>query len=373
MTCPGLGTHRACRLVAACFAACLWAVPQQLWAAPSQARSETQLLAHIEAIDRSLVRAESALAAGDKEVRELTAASVAAESARAAADGAHAQVVAKLRRRLGALTRMDPAAALMALGSVRSLSQWMDDERLLAAIAKHDRELWAAHEATRVQLSSTIALALERAQGLEEAQSQRRATRDALARTRQSKARTLQNMRRRSARAVGSELQLAQARLTQVVRTAAAEGALGQATPGSGASKLVRSGRSGLPWPASGPVRLGFGQHTETAFGTATFHNGWDIAAAAGSPVAAVASGVVAYAAWLYGYGQVAILEHPGGYHTVHGHLSRLQVAAGQRVKQGDILGAVGDTGSLRGTVLYFEIRHRGLPQDPQLFMGRRR
>lgn len=338
-------------------------------ASAAQGRSETQLLAQVEAIDRALVRAEANLAAGENDVRALASAVAAAESARAAAADAYGQATAQLRRRLGALTRMGPQAQLVALKSVQSLSMLMDDERLLAAIAKHDRDLWAAHEATRVQLETTIALAQERAQALEAAQQQRRVARDDLAQSRQRKNRALQGMRRRREdRAVGAELQLAQVRLAQVVQRAAAA-----AAGGSAAAPRPPARSAGLPWPASGPVRVGFGQHTEAAFGTATFHNGWDIAAAAGSPVVAVAAGKVAYASWLHGYGQVAIVEHPGGYHTVHGHLSQLHVTSGQRVRPGDLLGAVGDTGSLRGTVLYFEIRHRGLPQDPRLFLRRRR
>jgi septal ring factor EnvC (AmiA/AmiB activator) len=335
--------------------------PTKAAVAPPSAQ-ELRLLSEIDAIDRKLVRAETALAEGEGQVHALATALADAESARATANADYQAAMVKLGRRLGALTRLPPASNVALLSGVDSLATLVDDQWLLSAVAHHDRQLWAAHQATHQQLSQTIALTQERALALDEAQKRRRALRDALASRRQRKDRVVAGLRkRRSHKALGAELQLAQARLGQVV---------GGPSPASPRGRLPAGNK--LPWPATGKVRLGFGQQTEGAFGTSTFHNGWDIGAAAGADVQAVAAGRVAYAQWLHGYGQVAIVEHPGGYHTVHAHLSRLHVQAGQRVRAGQLLGAVGDTGSLRGTVLYFEIRHRGVPQDPRLYLARR-
>ena len=122
---------------------------------------------------------------------------------------------------------------------------------------------------------------------------------------------------------------------------------------------------------ADGSVDLSFGQKVERSTGTTTTHNGWDIRAKAGSSVQAVSSGRVAYANWLHGYGQVVIIDHGDSYHSIMAHLATITAKVGDEVTQGARIGSVGDTGSLRGTVLYFELRHRGMPIDPKSWLRR--
>ena len=84
-----------------------------------------------------------------------------------------------------------------------------------------------------------------------------------------------------------------------------------------------------------------------------------------GTPVRSVAPGLVRLAGWFRGYGKIVILDHGDEYFTVLGHLEEIRVDVGDRVTSGDVIGTVGDTGSLLGARLYFEIRHGGEPQDP--------
>jgi septal ring factor EnvC (AmiA/AmiB activator) len=74
---------------------------------------------------------------------------------------------------------------------------------------------------------------------------------------------------------------------------------------------------------------------------------------------------VVAYSGWLKGYGNLLILDHGSGYHSLMAHLSRTLVQVGQQVEAGQPVAQVGDTGSLKGSYLYFEIRYRGQAIDP--------
>jgi septal ring factor EnvC (AmiA/AmiB activator) len=90
-----------------------------------------------------------------------------------------------------------------------------------------------------------------------------------------------------------------------------------------------------------------------------------DLAAAEGTPVRAVADGSVRFAGWFRGYGKIVILDHGEAYFTVSGHLADTAVALGERVAAGDPVGSVGETGSLSGPRLYFEIRRGGEPLDP--------
>lgn len=133
----------------------------------------------------------------------------------------------------------------------------------------------------------------------------------------------------------------------------------GPASSGFGALK------GKLALPVTGPIEVGFGRVVNPRFNTVTVQKGVDIRAVAGTPVKAVAEGTVAYAGWLRGYGNLLIVDHGGGYHTLVAHLSEVLPQVGAHVAEGDVVGAVGDTGSLKGAYLYFELRRGGQAVDP--------
>jgi septal ring factor EnvC (AmiA/AmiB activator) len=134
------------------------------------------------------------------------------------------------------------------------------------------------------------------------------------------------------------------------------------------------SGSKGMfPWPLNGPVLTRFGMQRHPQFGTMVFRRGIEIEAQEGQGVRAVESGRVAYADWYKGYGKLMILDHGNGFYTLYGNLSRLDLAKGEPVAKGQLIGVAGDTGSLRkGSKLYFEIRRNGEAQDPLRWLSRR-
>jgi septal ring factor EnvC (AmiA/AmiB activator) len=133
------------------------------------------------------------------------------------------------------------------------------------------------------------------------------------------------------------------------------------AVSGTGFASL----RGRLAWPADGRVVGEYGAQVHPRFGTKTFRNGIDIDVAEGASITAVASGQVLYTGWFRGYGNLIIVDHGGEYYTLYAHASNIRVAEGDEIKQGQAIGTVGDTGSLQGPRLYFEVRHGGRPQDP--------
>ncbi len=120
-----------------------------------------------------------------------------------------------------------------------------------------------------------------------------------------------------------------------------------------------------LPLPSDGILEVAFGKVINPKFNTVTVQKGWDIRAAEGTMVRAIARGQVVYAGWLRGYGNVLIIDHGGGFHSLVAHLGTLSRAVGESVEPGDPVGTVGDTGSLKGPYLYFEIRQDGEAVDP--------
>jgi septal ring factor EnvC (AmiA/AmiB activator) len=138
--------------------------------------------------------------------------------------------------------------------------------------------------------------------------------------------------------------------------------------PGTGFAGL----RGRLPWPADGRVVAAFGARVHPRFGTRTFRNGVDIEAVEGKDVAAVYAGHVIYTGWFKGYGNLIILDHDNEYYTLYAHIADIAVKEGDDVHQGQRIGTVGETGSLEGPRLYFEVRHQGKPQNPEQWLRQR-
>ncbi len=128
------------------------------------------------------------------------------------------------------------------------------------------------------------------------------------------------------------------------------------------------SGKGKLAWPVTGPVTSGFGMRVHPVLGYARMHSGVDIAAPSGTPVGSAAAGIVAFAGWSGGYGNLVVVDHGDGLATAYAHLSRTAVRTGQSVSQGQEIGNVGCTGLCTGPHLHFEVRVNGQPVDPMQY-----
>jgi murein DD-endopeptidase MepM/ murein hydrolase activator NlpD len=98
-------------------------------------------------------------------------------------------------------------------------------------------------------------------------------------------------------------------------------------------------------------------------------HQGIDLASPTGTPIYAAADGFVGKADWFGAYGLYVQLEHGGELQTRYGHMSRLNVAPGQRVRKGDVIGYVGSTGRSTGPHLHYEVRIAGQAVNPVPYM----
>lgn len=112
-------------------------------------------------------------------------------------------------------------------------------------------------------------------------------------------------------------------------------------------------------YPASGILTSEFG------YRWGKNHDGIDIGASTGTPIRASDGGTVTLSGWYYGYGLAIIIDHGGGYKTLYGHNSANYVSVGERVFQGQTIGAVGNTGYSTGPHLHFEIQKYGVPVNP--------
>lgn len=123
--------------------------------------------------------------------------------------------------------------------------------------------------------------------------------------------------------------------------------------------------------PVNGYITDGFGMRRNPFNGEGReVHEGLDIAVDFGTPAAATADGLVIYAAPHAGYGNLVIVYHSNGITSRYGHLSRISVEAGQRVKRGDQVGNVGSTGRSTGPHVHYEIRENDQAVDPLRYAG---
>jgi murein DD-endopeptidase MepM/ murein hydrolase activator NlpD len=153
---------------------------------------------------------------------------------------------------------------------------------------------------------------------------------------------------------------LIQERLAAAARARAARGNpfVGR-LPGTG----VGISAAGFIWPVQGVITSGFGPRW------GRMHTGIDIAAPAGTPIHTAKAGEVIYADWLGGYGNLVVVDHGDSVVTLYAHQSRIGVAEGQVLNQGDVLGFVGSTGHSTGNHLHFEVRIDTQPRNPRPYL----
>jgi murein DD-endopeptidase MepM/ murein hydrolase activator NlpD len=137
--------------------------------------------------------------------------------------------------------------------------------------------------------------------------------------------------------------------------------------PGAKYTSIERAYALGVAFekPVRGRVTSRFGYRRDPFSKKRAFHTGVDIAGRFGSEVRAAREGSVVFSGARFGSGKVVILGHAFGYQTVYAHLSAARVSKGQKVRQGEIIGFIGDSGRSTGPHLHFEIWHRGRLINP--------
>jgi septal ring factor EnvC (AmiA/AmiB activator) len=120
-----------------------------------------------------------------------------------------------------------------------------------------------------------------------------------------------------------------------------------------------------LNMPVMGKIVDYFGPYKNSKFNVVNFRSGIVIQADRGEPIRAVFGGKIIYAGWLKGYGNMIIADHGDNYYTVYAHAEELFASKDNIVEKGEVVATVGDTGSLIGPSLHFEVRHHGKPVDP--------
>jgi len=120
--------------------------------------------------------------------------------------------------------------------------------------------------------------------------------------------------------------------------------------------------------PVKGLVTAAYGYRKSPFTGKREFHEGMDIAALPGTPVVATADGIVRFAGLAGSYGNVVFIDHGQGFTTAYGHNSKIRVQARQRVRRGEIIAYVGNTGRTTGPHVHYEVHLDGVASNPMKY-----
>ena len=146
-------------------------------------------------------------------------------------------------------------------------------------------------------------------------------------------------------------------------------GVTGTATDEYFEDKPFQAYKGLLKMPVKGKIVSLFGKFKNTRYDVLNFRSGIEIQTERGEPIQAVYRGKILYADWFKGYGNMIIIDHGNSYYTVYAHIEEVFKTAGDVVESGEVMATVGDTGSMTGPKLYFEVRHHGKPLDPMQWL----
>ena len=112
----------------------------------------------------------------------------------------------------------------------------------------------------------------------------------------------------------------------------------------------------------------GYGWRIDPVYQIRRFHEGMDFSAPVGTDIFATGNGTVTYSGWRQGYGETIVIDHGFNYETLYAHCSKRLVRVGQKVKRGDVIALVGNTGKSTGPHVHYEVHYGGRPIDPRNF-----
>lgn len=271
-----------------------------------------------------------------------------------------------LKRRLRAMQRYGQSYEVYAvLLASEDLSQVMRRWKYLEKIALTERTVIDSYVATLKGLEEKEGQLLKLRADLKLSEEKIRLTEATLSEKKKDRERILASVRNEKSKheKMLRELQEASKRLRDIIRKLEEK----ETYEAKGFSAL----KGKLSWPVAGKVAIPYGSQKDPRFNTPVFRNGIYIKADE-EPVRAVHSGKVVFADWFKGYGNLLIVNHGEGYHTLYANLSEIFFKIGDIIKAHDAVGRVEDPGILNTPSLYFEIRYKGKPLDPVQWLKRR-
>ena len=268
-----------------------------------------------------------------------------------------------MARRLVALYKVNHLGQVNVLASADSIYDFLNRKFAMERILEHDENMlldYKNEKNTLRELSESLRVQKKEKLSLEESYSKKLIL---LNKQKTRREKLLEDVRNKKALGLASIQSLKQAAiaLDQAILSLHVE------PKGNGKknNKRFEDYKGLLPMPVKGKIISFFGPYRNKEFNVVNFCSGVEIKADMGEPIRAVMGGQVLYSDWFKNYGNMIIIDHGGHYYTLYAHAEELFKSKGELVEPDEVIATVGDTASMKGANLYFEIRHHGKPIDP--------
>ncbi len=328
-------------------------------------RRERSVLAELEKLDQNMQQGTAELADNRARLRDAEDSLREMEKSSAEMGRELDGLQRSYGRRVRALYKMGRSSYAVAILTSDSFYTALKRLKYLGIIAERDRAVISRYRIALDRLSALQAKTAGRKEEISRRKLAVEAQKAGLIARRRDKAGILNSVR--SEKGVYEqtlrELEESSASLWTMINREEEEGRTARKQPAE--RNVMAAGTVRFPWPVAGQVLTRFGMQRHPQFKTMIFRRGIEIGAHEGDTVRAINDGQVAFADWYKGYGKLLIIEHAAGLYSLYGNLEQIALTKGDRVSKGQTVGLVGDTGSLKGPKLYFEIRYKGEAQDP--------
>ena len=272
-----------------------------------------------------------------------------------------------MRRKLRAVHRYgNMGDTLLLLSSASDTGQLMRRIEYLRRLASYERKLIEGFRADLGALQERRASYDDLYSKLKKEEASVKKTASSLAEKKDKKERMLASVKKEkdSYQKLIREMEDASRKLIEIIRRSEEE----EVAAGVG----FRGRKSKLDWPVSGRLAVPYGKQKDPRWSATVFRNGIYITTAAGAQVRPVFGGKVVFAEWFKGYGQLVIVNHGDGYHSLYANLSEIFLGVGDIINKDTVIGRVGESVMLSSPSLYFEIRYKGKPLDPTQWLKER-
>ncbi len=334
------------------------------------AHEETDIMLRLNQVDRELNRSRKQVAALSREIerldKKITDTTLASENL-VEQINANEQYVAK---RLVALYKLNWLGKVHVLASADSLQEMLQRKNAIERILAHDekviRDLINSRQELQIVQSRLEAHRDEKNRSADAYQQQI----NRMATERKKRSKLLAHVRQEKSAQLAAIESLKQAarRLDEKI-TILGTGSSATARDEITANEPFRTYKGLLKMPVKGRIVSLFGKFKNTRYNVLNFRSGIEIQTERGEPIAAVHPGKILYADWFKGFGNMIIIDHGDNYYTVYAHIEEAFKLTGDAVEAGEVIATVGDTGSISGPKLYFEVRHHGKPLDPMQWL----
>lgn len=331
---------------------------------------EQNILDKIDAVEHALDKARGQVRQSRAELNDLQAKSAAIQQRYDSLEKEIRADEAYADQRLVALYKLNWLGRIHLLATAQSFYDFIDRKSALQFILAHDDALLEKLRNDQIALASLL-------QQLDASKAEKQAAQTALNR-RIAQLAAEQARRNALLASIRSKKELERAALTALQQAAVKlDKTIGSLEPaalpsrGAAPNELFEASKGLLGWPVRGKIVSFFGPYRDEKSNVVNFRSGINIQAERGEPVRAVSDGNTIYANWFKGFGNMMIIDHGEHYYTVYAYLEEVFKSKGDHVEKGEVIATVGDSGSLIGPALHFEVRHHDQPIDPLQWLNR--